>query len=756
MERLPEFELLSHGAIRAVHEALYGTRDIPLVDISRADLLLTLGADIVATHVSPVRYAREVTDALEHGLEWFHLEPGLTLTGANATHRMQIRVGSEAWLLAHLLRACSPPHPLPQEIRNLIPMVEIGDVARRTGLSEEEIAQIAVALQHADRPLIVAGGQATAHEGGLMVALLAALLQESFRMIGGPVDLAGRENWSSVGTPGELEEIAGRRGSTPIGVFILSRIHTLDHNPAIARMIEEAGLSVGLTDFLHPPMEACDLILPLSHPMESWGDSEPRSGLKSRIRPAFSPLFDTLPEGDILLRLMDRGMSWEDYVGDHWSATGFGDLTQSFTEQGRRGSQPRLRVNEALGLLRTAGIAMGVEHRDPILLVDPSVRTFDGRSRIITLLHEIPDPLSAVSYGDWVSLPESSAAALRLGDGQAVEVTTAGGSATWAVRIQPGLTGDVAMTGLDRLNGLRLPIDPETGELIRSFGGIGFNRSRGRPLLAMLAGSMDASHREIFPGDAHHPPGYEAPEPGHEPERLYPVPEHTTYRWAMAIDLDRCTGCSACVAACYIENNIPITGPDEHQLGREMSWLRIQPYLDGDRPLEFFPMMCQQCTSAPCETVCPVYATYHNPEGLNAQIYNRCVGTRYCANNCPYKARRFNWFEHERAKPLDLLVNPDVSIRPKGVMEKCTFCVQRIREAKDHAKDEDRLVRDGEFTTACAQSCPTNAIVFGNLLDEESEVYRMAHSGRAWRVLESLGTGPAVYYLRRGEVSGHE
>ena len=151
----------------------------------------------------------------------------------------------------------------------------------------------------------------------------------------------------------------------------------------------------------------------------------------------------------------------------------------------------------------------------------------------------------------------------------------------------------------------------------------------------------------------------------------------------------------------------------------------------------------------PCETVCPVYATYHNPEGLNAQIYNRCVGTRYCANNCLYKARRFNWFKHERPEPLDMLVNPDVSVRPKGVMEKCTFCVQRIREAKDHAKDEDRLVREGEFTTACAQSCPAGAIMFGNLLDEDSAVYHLAHSENAYRVLEALGTEPAVYYLRR-------
>jgi molybdopterin-containing oxidoreductase family iron-sulfur binding subunit len=178
-----------------------------------------------------------------------------------------------------------------------------------------------------------------------------------------------------------------------------------------------------------------------------------------------------------------------------------------------------------------------------------------------------------------------------------------------------------------------------------------------------------------------------------------------------------------------------------------MSWLRIEPYYEKGE-VEFLPMLCQQCDNAPCEPVCPVFAAYHNPEGLNVQVYARCVGTRYCSNNCPYKVRRFNWRQHQRPEPLERMLNPDVFVRDVGVMEKCTFCIQRIRAAKDKAKDESRKVRDGEFTTACAQSCPTGAIVFGNLLDKESRVHRLAHSGRAYRVFESLGTEPSVHYLR--------
>ncbi|MEX2089190.1 MAG: 4Fe-4S dicluster domain-containing protein, partial [Bacteroidota bacterium] len=220
-----------------------------------------------------------------------------------------------------------------------------------------------------------------------------------------------------------------------------------------------------------------------------------------------------------------------------------------------------------------------------------------------------------------------------------------------------------------------------------------------------------------------------------------------------------CTGCSACVTACYAENNIPVVGKEQVQLGRELSWLRVERYFD-DPPTdpqaphnpnaEFLPMLCQQCDNAPCEPVCPVYAAYHTPEGLNAQVYNRCVGTRYCSNNCPYKVRRFNWFDYEWPEPLNWQLNPDVTVRSKGVMEKCTFCVQRVVEGKNNAKMEGRPVADGEITTACQQACPAQAIVFGDLKDPESNVNRLREKNkpRGYRVLEELNTQPAVVYLK--------
>ena len=221
----------------------------------------------------------------------------------------------------------------------------------------------------------------------------------------------------------------------------------------------------------------------------------------------------------------------------------------------------------------------------------------------------------------------------------------------------------------------------------------------------------------------------------------------------MVIDLDRCTGCGACVVACHAENNVPFVGKELSGNGRAMHWIRIERYWEGEYPdvrARFVPVLCQQCDNAPCEPVCPVYASYQNEEGLNAQVYNRCVGTRYCANNCPYSVRYFNFFEPRWPKPLDQQLNPDVTVRSKGVMEKCTFCIQRIRSAKENAKGEGRLIRDREIQPACVQTCPPEAIVFGNLADPRSRVFRLSKSPRRFRLIEDLGTEPVVIYLKGG------
>ena len=286
-------------------------------------------------------------------------------------------------------------------------------------------------------------------------------------------------------------------------------------------------------------------------------------------------------------------------------------------------------------------------------------------------------------------------------------------------------------------------------------------KGAGRRPLAVPQGTFDQDHREI----AQHVGLAAARElelRGKPPEHashpsMYPPVTYPDHRWGMTVDLDRCTGCSACVVACVTENNVPVVGKEQVAYGRDQHWLRLERWEEGPaaRPENIFlPMFCQHCGVAPCEPVCPVSAAYPTRDGLNGQVYNSCVGTRYCGNNCPYHVRRFNWFYYHWPSPLDLQLNPDVTVRQLGVMEKCTMCLQRIIEGKDHARDAGRPVKDGEIKTACQQTCPTQAITFGDLKDDKAQVSKLSRSARGYHVLEELGTRPAVTYLKK-VVRGH-
>ncbi len=229
-------------------------------------------------------------------------------------------------------------------------------------------------------------------------------------------------------------------------------------------------------------------------------------------------------------------------------------------------------------------------------------------------------------------------------------------------------------------------------------------------------------------------------------------------KWGMVIDLDRCDGCEACVVACRTENNVPIAGPTEAAYGRSIEWLRVERHVEGEFPnvrVSHKPVLCVHCDEAPCVKVCPVSATYETEDGLNAQIHPRCIGTRACAYACPYTVRDFNWSEPSWEAPLEQTINPDVAVRWKGIMEKCTFCIQRVRRAKDEAKEDEREIADGDLQPACGQACPAQAIVFGDLENPESRVSKLAESSRAERPLEELGTGPRVIYLNRGDWRGN-
>ncbi len=758
VEQLPQFEIFSHAALRRAYGTLFGQAELPHYRIDRADLLLSLGADLFETFVSPVDYARQFSRAIKQDdFQWIHVEPHYSLTGANASERLVLSPGSEAALLSFLLRWNDSKGRLPTQLMAAVPAASATETARITGLPQERLEQLAEQLRLAERPLLIVGGIATAQAQGLQVALLAGLLQQQLGMVGELVDFARAEGYGSVGSLHDLERLAERLEQDRVGVLI-SDAAPLAQAPGtleLKRKIKRAGLRVGLCELFDDAAQQFDLLLPISHPIESWGDAAPRRGLLSLLKPAIAPLYDSRSAGEVLLGIMHRsgkeepGQTYQEYLFNAWHRRFDQQQLRQFSEQGFLtlpvAAVPlRLKAEPAARQLAVEEVAEVVSAAAPHLILTPSIRSFDGRSSDLPLLSELPDPLSSVSYGRWLSIAPATAQQLQLQDRDLLRVSVGNWSAELPVRLQPGLAASVLMVQGDLLSEAPLPIDSRSGELIRRLDGVRLEKLGDAAELPILSGSSSQQGRGLIPDPVH------TEEPSPDETRFYRAHPHKDYRWAMAINLELCIGCGACAAACYAENNVPVVGRQDHLQGREMSWLRIEPFYDDAGRASFIPMLCQHCHNAPCEPVCPVYAAYHNAEGLNVQVYQRCVGTRYCSNNCPYKVRRFNWWQHRWQAPLEQMHNPDLSLRDRGIMEKCTFCVQRIRQARDRAQDEQRPIEDGEVLTACGQSCPTGAIVFGNLLDESSTVYRLAHSKRAYRVFADLGTEPSIYYLRKG------
>lgn len=745
LERLKEVEIYHQGSIKKANRRLLGLEVTPHFLIREADVLLTVGADILETFISPVEWTQQLGEARQKNLsQWFHVEPYLTLTGAAADQRNAVKSGSEPYLLAYLLRSVNLRNPLPETILKQIPDYSITDVEDATGIRREQIEAVATALQKSNNPLVICGGTSAGACNGNLAALYTSLLQWGLGMVGKTVNFAHTVNDEATGTIAHLMDLGKELDNGKIGTAVFSRFNLPDTMTEFRGLFQKAAFKVAVTTMPSEFSRSCDLVLPLSHPLESWGDAEPRKGVKSLVQPVIKPLHDTKSEGDMLLYLMDNKTAYRDYLSNHWQG-----MDESWIDKGFWVS-PMVSVTPQLN----TGVSLAQPeppYKKDILYITPSLRTFDGRSADIALLEEIPDPLTAVSYGKWLTVSLETAKKLDITSGDVVEVKANNAAFKLPAVISPGLPGGVVTLSIDALpgTGLALMIESDSGEFLTGVKDISLTKTGEHFKPLVLSGGKTTGKRGILPPHLEREPDDHSHQHEHKKYTLYPPHEHENYRWGMVIDLDACTGCSACVAACYIENNIPVVGKDEHRKGREMAWLRIEPYYNDPNQPEFVPMMCQQCDHAPCETVCPVYATYHNKEGLNAQVYNRCVGTRYCANNCPYKARRFNWFDNEEKQPLYKAHNPDLSVRPKGVMEKCTFCIQRIRYAKDQAKDKNRLVQDGELTTACAQTCPAKAITFGNLDDPNSEVSKLAKSEGAYRVQEALGTEPAVYYIKR-------
>jgi molybdopterin-containing oxidoreductase family iron-sulfur binding subunit len=528
----------------------------------------------------------------------------------------------------------------------------------------------------------------------------------------------------------------------------------------------------------------CQWHVPTTHFLEEWSDARAHDGTASIVQPLILPLYQNKSPHEIVAVFSAKPeRNGLDVVKEYWQAQPQGSAAD-FTKFWRKSVHDGVIAGSAL-----AAKSVGKAQVPPVsapaagsgyeIAFAPDPTIYDGRFANNGWLQETPKPLTKITWDNAVLLSPATASKLGVKNGDHVEITWKGRTLQAPVWLQPGHAAEALTVylGLGRARAGRVGDGVGyNGYAIRTsdapaFGvGAQVRRTGGETLIASTQGHHSMEGRALVraatfeeykknPEFAHHM-GEEAPGKTltlynlTEQQRQHTLDSHapTAYAWGMAIDQSVCTGCSACVVACYAENNIPVIGKEQVLRGREMAWIRIDRYFEGDaeNPAIYHqPMLCQQCENAPCEVVCPVAATTHSSEGLNDMVYNRCVGTRYCSNNCPYKVRRFNFLLYSDwdTTSYKLQRNPNVTVRSRGVMEKCTYCVQRINRARQDSKVEGRTIQDGEIKTACQQACPTDAIVFGNINDPDSRVSQLKAESTNYGVLAELNTHPRTTYL---------
>jgi molybdopterin-containing oxidoreductase family iron-sulfur binding subunit len=773
-------------------DAVYGVTQGPapaeraIYRFDRADVIVSLDADFLGFGPGQVRYAkdfssrRRISTPQDQLNRLYVVEPVPTITGGKADHRLPLQA-RQIQALAEALAAA----------------VGAGGTAAGTGLSDDVrtrwIPAVAADLAaHKGRSVVVAGDWQPAS-----VHAAARSMNEALGNVGATVQYGAPVTGSPADGASSLADLAADLAANRVNLLVILGGNPAFTAPADLKFAEtlraataRAGdpvTAVHLGLYHDETAELCTWHIPEAHYLESWGDVLAFDGTVSLIQPLVAPLYDGRTALEVLAVLNGMpGQPAADLVKEYWANTMGGP--EALTAAWRRSLHDGFFAGASFLTGASAAAPLAAPPASPAgapqpgapltaggmeIVFRPDPNILDGRFANSGWLQELPKPLSKVTWESVAYISPRTAERLGVENGDELEVRYQGRSARLPAWVMPGSADEsiVVHFGYGRRRAGRVG----TGVGFDTFGlrGTGAPWFDGGADVSVTGESHQlASTQNHFAMEGRHPvrivdrddymadPTLVAKQ-GHTPPpktlTLYPVDhphsEGAQYQWGMAIDLNACTGCQACVAACVAENNTPVVGKSQVWRSREMHWLRVDTYFEGgpDEPAGVYhqPVPCMQCENAPCEVVCPVAATVHSDEGLNDMVYNRCVGTRYCSNNCPYKVRRFNFMLYSDFSTPELQAqrNPDVTIRSRGVMEKCTYCVQRINQARIDAKTEGRQIRDGEIRTACQQTCPADAIVFGNLLDTSSKVVQLKQQQRNYGLLEDLGTRPRTSYL---------
>lgn len=759
------YEAVNYSAIKSACFKLFGKAIVPKMSLHKADFILSIGADFLDTYISPVEFASqfaENSNASEGRQSVFiYVGATLTITGNMADKWIQIPAGGEKYFAISLLNEINKIKNN-QLAQNYCAGLDAESIAGKIFISPQDIKQTANLILNSKNPIVM-GGINCDEETQIAIMLINSLVGAIGKTVFPNIPLA----YSSIATDEEIEMFLQNcmYGHTEL-LFILNTnpVFTMPYHLNFTGALKKIKCVVVLTPMLNETTEHANYVIPVNTPLEDWDEYRADSRIKNYQQPVMESVFGVASTGDHLLeiyktstgKMLNNAATYYDYIRTNskmadevWQKS----LAKGFSIPDDNSP------NESVKLSNTPLTKPKIETTAGLkLVVLPSYKNYDGRGANKPWLSEIPDALASIVWENYLILNTKYAEKVGIKNHDIIEIKTEMGN----IEIPVKVTSDIELhsaaihfgfghTKFGRYaNGIGCSPAPILGKNIWAAISITVNNT-GKWTKLISPSDTDLQYQrgiaqavllsEIGKHKKHH-----------EDLNMYPKVQHETYRWGMSVDLDKCIGCGACIAACYAENNIPTVGKELVEKGREMQWLRIERYREeeySDYGNRYIPMMCQHCENAPCEPVCPVYAAYHSKDGLNVQVYNRCIGTRYCSNNCPYKVRRFNWFSYEHPHPTNLQLNPDVTVRDKGVMEKCTFCVQRIVEVRDNAKDEGRIVRDGEIKPACVQTCPTNALVFGNLLDEESLVSKLKNNPRAYLPIEEYNTRSAITYLQK-------
>ena len=820
------YEPFSHDGLREASRAVFGAAGLPIFDLTGADYVLDLGADSFESWLSPVEHqrqvltARAVNTAEGRAARFVYVGPRLSMTASSADLWIPAKAGSEGLValavakvaLAARRAAGQPVGGDTDMLTTLLAPFDPEKVAGAAGVDADALRRVGEQIAAAKRPVALPPGAGLASARAVATNAAVLVLDAVIGAVGQSVGLPPEQ--APAREPARFDEIAKLVEAMQAGRVSVLLVH--DANPIYSlppelgfrEALAKVPLVVSFASILDETSELAGLVLPDHTPLESWGDAAPRPGVRSLVQPTIRPLFDTQALGDTLLETaralgdavaakVPQG-SFRGVVEAAWAGAGF-DVALA-----RGGSFAPAPLRSGPVLPGVAKLSFGAPELagdgEHALLAAPGPLLYDGRGAALPWLQETPDPVAKIAWQSWLEMSRTTAEALGVETGDVVAIETPAGRAEVVAFPRGGIRDDVVALAVGQGHSVGLyashAIDERPGEARGTnalallparrdeAGGRAFLVAKARltatgrhERLAITQHSDNKRGRQLGEAVDLAALGGAAAHGGHEIRLPYDpgndVPGDSAYRWGMTIDIDKCTGCSACIVACSIENNVPNVGETQMLRGRNMHWLRIERYVgDGSQELRagrpmrndheelgkvdvrHSLMLCQQCGAAPCEPVCPVLATYHSPEGLNGMIYNRCIGTRYCSNNCPYKVRRFNWFDYQIEtwpEPLPLMLNPDVTVRGQGVMEKCSFCVQRVDRARQTAKDAGRLIADGEVTPACAQTCPSQAITFGNVRDAASRAVQTAKEAeaRSYHALHVLNTRPAIDYLAR-------